>query len=121
LGQVKKVALDQAWKLLQLATANVVQTIENSNTNLAGKDKKTIALTLLSQFYDSVFVVIDIPFVPSVLTPIIKGAIKGILMVMVGASIDALVTTFRQIGIFEDPSSPKQLSVNKKNSKRKKK
>lgn len=102
MGIVKKVALSQAWKILQLAVAAVVQIIEAMATNLAGPDKKIIAMEALSKFYDSVFVVVDIPFVPNFLEPIIHKYVKSILMIMVSATIDAMVTTFRNTGVFID-------------------
>jgi hypothetical protein len=100
LGEVKRVALSQAWNILQITVASVVQKIELTSPELVGKDKKSVALDLLSQFYDKVFTIVDIPFVPSFLEPIIRDSVKKILMILVGASIDAIVTTFRQTGIF---------------------
>jgi hypothetical protein len=100
LGEIKRVALGQAWKILQTTVASVVQQIEINAGSLEGKDKKTVALDLLSQFYDKVFLIVDIPFVPAFLEPIIRSSVKNILMVLVGASIDAIVTTFKQVGIF---------------------
>jgi hypothetical protein len=102
LGIVKSVALAQAWKILQLAVASIVQIIEQIATNLAGPDKKVIAMEALSKFYDSVFVMIDIPFVPSLFEPIIHKYVKSILMILVSATIDAMVTTFRNTGVFID-------------------
>ena len=102
LGIVKNVALSQAWKILQLAVASVVQIIEQIATNLAGPDKKVIAMEALSKFYDGVFIAIDIPFVPNILEPIIHKYVKSILMIMVSATIDAMVTTFRNTGVFID-------------------
>ena len=100
LGEVKRIALDQAWTILQLAVAHSVQIIENKFTNLSGKDKKTIALDFINSFYDSVFVIVDIPFVPNAIEPIIHRYVKKILMIMVGSSIDATVTIFKNTGIF---------------------
>jgi hypothetical protein len=100
LNNIKGVALDQAWKILQLAVAEIVQTIQINYPDLTGKDKKTIAMEFLSTFYDSVFIMINIPFVPSFLEPIIRKYIKSILMVMVSSSIDATVTIFKNTGIF---------------------
>jgi len=57
-------------------------------------------MELLNKFYDSVFVVVDIPVVPNFLEPIIHKYVKAFLMVLVGATIDALVTTFRNTGVF---------------------
>lgn len=100
LGEVKKVAIAQAWKILQLTIAKIIQKIELSAGSMAGKDKKTVAMELLSSFYDRVFVVIDIPFVPPFAESIIHKYVKTFLMILVSSTIDAMVTTFRETGIF---------------------
>jgi hypothetical protein len=100
LNNIKGVALDQAWTILQLATAEIVQSIQINYPELVGKDKKTIAMELLSSFYDNVFVMINIPFVPNFIEPIIYKYIKNFLMIMVSASIDATVTIFKNTGVF---------------------
>ena len=121
LNEVKVVALAQAWKLLQLAVAETIQNIETINPLLAGKDKKTIAMDCLSRFYDSVFIMVNVPLIPNILEPIIHRYIKTFLMILVGSTIDAMVTTFRQVGVFENKSDPvKTLSVNNTKSKSKK-
>ncbi len=97
---LKKIALSEAWKILQLVIAGVVQVIETIATDLEGKDKKAIALEYIERFYDTTFIIVDIPFVPSIVEPIIHRYIKSILMVMVSSSIDATVTIFRQTGVF---------------------
>lgn len=107
LNEVKRVAIAQAWKILQLAVVELIQTIERIEPNLAGKDKKAAAMELLSTFYDTVFVVVDIPFVPNVVEPIIHRYVKSFLMILVSSTIDAMVTTFRQVGIFP----PKQQTI----------
>ena len=43
---------------------------------------------------------VDVPFVPNIIEPVMHKYIKGMLMIMVSASIDATVTIFRQTGIF---------------------
>jgi hypothetical protein len=103
LKNAKAVAMPQAWKVLQLATAEVIQTVEENNPSLKGVDKKTLAMGMISKFYDQVFTIINFPFVPQVLQPIIQKYVKQILMLLVSATIDALVTTFRNSGIFVDP------------------
>jgi hypothetical protein len=100
LSEVKRVAVGEAWKLLQLATASVIQTIEKLGHDISSPEKKELAMEYLNKFYDSVFVVVDIPVVPNFLEPIIHKYVKGFLMILVGASIDALVTTFRNTGVF---------------------
>lgn len=105
LRSAKAVAMPQAWNILQLATAEVIQSIEDNSPSLKGADKKTLAMTMVSNFYDQVFTIINFPFVPQVLQPIIQKYVKQILMLLVSATIDALVTTFRNSGIFVDPST----------------
>lgn len=105
LKSAKSVAMPQAWNILQLATADIIQSIEDNNPNLRGADKKTLAMAMISNFYDQVFTIINFPFVPKILQPIIQKYVKQILMLLVSSSIDALVTTFRNTGIFENPSA----------------
>jgi hypothetical protein len=105
LNAAKAVAMPQAWNILQLATAEVVQNIEDNSPSLKGADKKTLAMTMISNFYDQVFTVVNFPFVPKLLQPIIQKYVKQLLMLLVSATIDALVTTFRNSGIFVDPNS----------------
>lgn len=104
LKDLKTVAISEAWKILQLAVVEIIQEIEESGSELRGKDKKALAMELLSKFYDSVFMIIDIPFVPNLIEPIIHRHVKSLLMILLGSTIDAMVTAFRQIGIFEDPT-----------------
>ena len=102
LKDLKTVAISEAWKILQLAVVEIIQQIEQSGSELKGKDKKALAMELLSKFYDSVFMIIDIPFVPNLIEPIIHRHVKSLLMILVGSTIDAMVTAFRQMGIFDD-------------------
>jgi len=99
-NEVKRFALGEAWKLLQLTTATVVQIIEAIGNDLSNPDKKALAMDLLNSFYDKIFLVVDVPFVPNIIEPIIHKYIKNILMIMVSASIDATVTIFRNTGVF---------------------
>lgn len=100
LGAVKSVAIAEAWKILQLAIAATVQIIETIGTELSSPDKKTLAMDLLSSFYDKVFLVVDIPVVPNLLEPIIHRYVKAFIMILVSSTIDAMVTTFRNTGVF---------------------
>lgn len=105
LNEVKRVAINQAWKILQLAVAFTIQIIEKTATSLSGPDKKLIALDAISKFYDTVFVVVDIPFIPNVLESVMHKYVKTFLMTLVSSTIDAMVTTFRQVGIFKSKSA----------------
>lgn len=103
--KIKRVASEEAWKILQIAVAIAVTNIEHLASTLSGPDKKKIALNSINNFYDKVFVVVDVPFVPNILEPIIHKYIKTFLLILVGASIDATVATFRQIGFFKTSSA----------------
>ena len=117
LEDVKRFAVGEAWKILQVATASLIQTIEKFGSDLEGPEKKTIAMELLSSFYDKIFLAVDIPVVPNILEPIIHKTVKAFLMVLLSATIDALVTTFREAGIFlkkrldENPYSKEVVKV----------
>lgn len=100
LNEAKRVAVTEAWKVLQLSTANVIQIIETFGGDLNGSQKKELAMSLLSKLYDAVFVVIDVPFVPNILESWVHKYIKTFLMMLVSSTIDALVTTFRSTGVF---------------------
>lgn len=100
LQSLKRVALSEAWKALQLAVASVVRVIETVAKDLEGPTKKQIAIEYINGFYDNVFSIVDIPLAPAVLEPIIHKYVKTILMIMVGSTIDATVTIFRETGIF---------------------
>lgn len=97
---LKRLALDEAWKALQLVVSGVVQIIEAIAKDLEGKHKKEIAMEYINSFYDKAILLVDIPLVPNFLEPIIHSYVKKILMIMVSASIDATVSIFRQTGVF---------------------
>jgi hypothetical protein len=105
LKTVKVIALAQAWKILQLVIAAIIQIIEEIGADLRSPEKKLLAIDCVSKFYDSVFLVIDVPFVPNMIEPIIHKHVKSILMILVSSTIDAMVTTFRNAGVFVDPSA----------------
>jgi hypothetical protein len=121
LGNVKSVAIAQAWKILQLAVAETVQVLEQNSGELPGSDKKALAMDYLSKFYDSVFVVIDVPMIPSFMQIIVRKYIKIFLMALVSSSIDAMVTTFKQVGVFPSKSVVVSQSIKPKAKKMRKK
>ena len=97
---VQSVAVAEAWKILQLVTATVIQLIEKFGNDLASPDKKQLAMQLISDFYDSVFKLIDLPVLPSAIESLLHTYIKKILMILVDSAIDAMVATFRDVGVF---------------------
>lgn len=100
LQDVKRFAISEAWKILQLAVASVIQIIEVFGNDLSSPEKKALAMDLLSKFYDSVFLVVDIPVIPNMIEPLLHKYVKAFLMILVSSTIDALVTTFRNTGVF---------------------
>ena len=107
LSDMKRIALSEAWKILQLAISSVIQIIEAIGKDLSSPDKKKLAMDLLSEFYDKVFLVVDVPVVPNFLEPVIHKYVKAFLMLLVSSTIDSMVTVFRNTGVFE----PKKTSV----------
>ncbi len=109
-ADVKKFAVSEVWKILQLLTAVVIQLIENFGNDLSSPEKKKLALELIGSFYDKIFIHVDLPWIPSVLEPIIHSHVKSFLMMLVSSGIDAMVATFRQVGVFK-PKDPVKLKV----------
>lgn len=97
---VQRFAIDKAWSLLQLAIASTIQIIEIVAKDLSSPDKKQLAMTILEKFYDSVFLAVDVPFIPPIIERYLHSYIKSFLMILVGSSIDSMVKIFRETGIF---------------------
>jgi len=110
-AEVKSFAISEVWKILQLLTAVVIQLIENLGYNLSSPEKKELALELIGSFYDKIFMVVDIPWVPALVEPIIHSHVKSFLMLLVSSGIDAMVATFRQVGVFK-PKEPVSVQSN---------
>lgn len=99
-SDIKRFAVDQTWKLLQLAVASTIQIIEIVGTDLSSPQKKELAMSMLSKFYDSIFIAVDIPFIPSIIEAYIHSYVKQFLMILVSSSIDSMVKIFRETGVF---------------------
>ena len=102
LSEVKSVAIAEVWKILQLLIGKLVRIIEKTAVDWSGAEKKALAMSLLEGVYDKLFSVIDIPMVPSIIEGYLHSYVKKILMILVSSTIDATVTTFRDIGVFVD-------------------
>jgi len=103
LQDVKKIAVAEAWKVMQLAIASVIRIIEGIGEDLSSPEKKALAMSLMNEFYDKVFTVVILPFVPVILQTIIHKYIKALLMILVSSTIDSMVTVFRNTGVFATP------------------
>ena len=99
------------WRILQLLTAVIIQLIEKLGDDLSSPEKKELALDLIESFYDKVFKYVDIPWIPSVIEPIIHNHIKSFLMLLVGAAIEAMVSTFRNVGVLVNKKAVTQESA----------
>ena len=98
---IKRFTLDQVWKILQILIATTIQIIEIIGNDLSGPEKKEIALNIVSNFYDNVFIVVDVPFVPQFLESYLHKYIKAFLMALVSSTIDSMVKIFRDVGVFK--------------------
>jgi hypothetical protein len=98
---VKRFAIDQAWKLLQLAIASIIQIIEIIGNDLSSPQKKELAMSMISKFYDSLFLAVDIPVVPHIIEGYIHSYVKSFLMILVSSTIDSMVKIFREAGVFK--------------------
>ena len=115
LSEVKTFALSEVWKILQLLTAAVIQLIENLGNDLSSPEKKQLALELIGKFYDEIFKYIDVPWIPTPIETILHGYLKSIIMLLVDSAIDAMVTTFRQVGVFNLNKDSIESQSNEKN------
>jgi hypothetical protein len=97
---LKAIAISEAWKLLQLAVATIIQIIESIGKDMEGAEKKKLAMELINDFYDKVFLVVDIPYLPSMLESYLHNYVKKFLMILVSSTIDSMVTIFRNTGVF---------------------
>ena len=95
-----KFPLASVWKLLQESIAKVVLLIEQKAQVLAGPDKKAAAMLIVSNIIDVAAVAIDIPFVPDIVEAQLESIVKSLLLTIASGSIDALVSTFKDTGIF---------------------
>ena len=89
------------WKLLQLAIASIIQIIEIIGNDLSSPDKKALAMSMVSKFYDSIFLAVDIPVVPHIIEGYIHSYVKSFLMILVSSTIDSMVKIFREAGVFK--------------------
>lgn len=98
---VKRFAVAQVWKILQLYIAATIQIIEIIATDLSSPEKKQLAMNMINKFYDSVFLVVDVPFVPSIIESYLHVYVKRFLMILVSSTIDSMVKIFREVGVFK--------------------
>lgn len=99
LGHVLK--LPEAWRIIQDATAQTVIIIErNVGRALSGPEKKAKALARIEKVIDVVCALIDVPFIPDWAESYADRYIKLFLLEVADGSIDALVKTFHDTGVF---------------------
>jgi hypothetical protein len=86
---------------LQILIATTIQIIEIIGNDLSGPEKKQIAMNIISDFYDNIFVVVDVPFIPQILESYLHKYIKTFIMILVGSTIDSMVKVFKDVGVFK--------------------
>lgn len=102
LNDVKTVALSQAWKILDDGATDVVLFLQLFATDLSKPEKKEQAMIIMSEFYDKVFTIVEFPFVPKILQPLVQKFVKQILLILVSSAIDSAVTTLKKTGVIKD-------------------
>lgn len=112
LAEVRRVALNEAWKTLNKLTNSCVYVMQVFGKDVAKTERKELVLKIVSDFYDGVFKVVDVPFVPQILESVLHSYIKKIVMIFVAASIDAAVDTFKDLGVFSKDGTVNSLLVN---------
>ena len=85
------ISLRDAWKILDNNISDVVVILQYFSYDLSKPEKKAKAMEIMSNFYDSVFTVVDFPFIPKLLQPVMQKYVKIILMALVDAAIDSSV------------------------------
>ena len=76
LAEIKVFAIAEVWRILQLLVALVIQLIENLANDLSSPEKKNLAMEVIEKFYDDIFVLVKVPFIPKIISTVIKGHIK---------------------------------------------
>lgn len=103
LDNLKTVALGQAWKILDDNVTDVVLFLQEFATELSKPEKKAQAMLIMSEFYDKVFTVVEFPFVPKLLQPIIQKYVKQLLLdILVSSAIDSTVSTLKRTGVIKE-------------------
>jgi hypothetical protein len=100
-SDIQRFTIDKLWNILQLAIASIIQIIEIIATDLSSPEKKQLAITSINVFYDKIFLVVDIPMVPSILEKYLHSYVKNLVMILAGATIDSMVKIFRETGVFK--------------------
>jgi len=101
----KRVPLSSAWCVVQEAVASTVLSIErNIGNRYAGAEKKALAMARIERIVDVIVAFIYIPYVPLWINSLIAKYIKMFLMQVADGSIDAIVSTFHEVGVFEPKS-----------------
>ena len=97
----KKLPLHSIWTVVQESIASVVLLIENKvGSSLSGPEKKAAALEYVANVIDTVALLIDIPGVPEWIESKLDYYIKQFLLAIASGSIDAIVSTFKETGVF---------------------
>lgn len=98
-----KVKVEDAWEVLQLAVVAVVQFIDENTPDdpevevYTGSEKKQAAMEAMSEFYDLLYISIDIPYLPRAIRKFLHPYAKMLFMKCVSGSIDATVETIKRL------------------------
>lgn len=92
---------DDAWSLLQKATASFVYLVEAFSpiSGLSGAEKKAAVLEAAGRAFDDLIAPLDIPYVPAILEKtIVDPGLRALWLKMLSGTIDALVAVLNRVG-----------------------
>ena len=96
-----RLRIKDAWRMVQDSIAKVVIIIEkNIGSDMPGAEKKAIAMNVIEKVVDIVCALIDIPGIPRWIQSALYKYLKKFLLEVADGSIDAIVKTFRETGVF---------------------
>lgn len=102
LSDLKSVSLAQAWKILDDRVTDVVLFLQTFATDLTKPEKKDQAMAIMSDFYDQIFRIVEFPFIPKLLQPVVQKFVKQLLFILISSAIDSAVTTLKKTGVIKD-------------------
>lgn len=97
----RKIKLWEAWRIIQDSIARTVLLIEKEiGKSLSGPEKKAQAMASVEKVIKIVCNIIDLPIVPEWIEGYIDIYLHRFLMEVASGSIDAIVKTFHDTGVF---------------------
>lgn len=98
-----QMSFGDAMTLTFNATATFVRLVEGVQST--GNDKKDVVLVAIGRFYDAVIRPIPLTGMPGPIEGLVDTALKGLILAIAGAGIDATVNIFNKLGWSATPEA----------------